>query len=306
MSPEALALDQVKPPRTAYAPVGLWGDVWRRFKHNRAAVAGAILIIAVIAASLAAPLLTSLGIVHDPYDIDVVNNYASPSLGHPLGTDALGRDLLSRVLFGARISLSIGILVQVVILAIGGTVGLVAGYFGGRVDNLLMRGTDVMFAFPELLFVLIMASVLGSGYWNIFLAVGLVSWAFMARLVRAEVLIIKQRDFFSAARASGSRHGRLVARHVIPNALGPVIVSVTFGVPSAIFAEAFLSFVGVGLRPPTPSWGVMIFEGYQAIYAHPIQVLAPAIALSLATLAFNFMGDGLRDALDPTLREVGG
>lgn len=308
MAPEALAMDQATLQKCSVRrdQVGLWGDVWRRFKHNRAAAASAGVIAVLVVASVAAPLLSAVGLLHDPYDIDVTNIYAGPSLDYPLGTDAVGRDLLSRVVFGARISLSIGVLVQVVILAIGGTVGLVAGYVGGRVDNLLMRGTDVMFAFPELLFVLIMASVLGSGYWNIFLAVGLVSWAFLARLVRAEVLSIKQRDFFNAALATGTRPRRIVVRHIIPNALGPVIVSLTFGIPSAIFAEAFLSFVGVGLRPPTPSWGVMIYEGYQAIFAYPIQVLAPAVALSLATLAFNFMGDGLRDALDPTLREVRG
>jgi oligopeptide transport system permease protein len=305
MASEAVVLREGTSHEDRFGHAGPWREVWRRFRCNRLALVGAGVVVFMASVAFAAPLLTSVGVLQDPYDIDVLRVYESPTAEHPFGTDAVGRDLLSRTIFGARISLSIGVLVQFVVLVIGGSVGLVAGFVGGRVDNLLMRFTDVMFAFPDLLFVLIMASVLGPGYWNIFLAVGVVSWAFLARLVRAEVLSIKQRDFLSAARASGTRPLSIVARHVIPNTLGPVIVSLTFGIPAAIFTEAFLSFVGVGLRPPTPSWGVMIYEGYQAIFAYPIQVLVPAVALSLATLAFNFVGDGLRDALDPQMREVG-
>ncbi len=282
--------------------VGLWGNVWQRFRHHRLALAGLTLIAMLTVMALAAPVLTRIGVLADPYQLDVHNINVGISLQYPLGTDQLGRDLLSRTLHGARISLSIGLLVQAIILTIGGPIGLIAGYFGGRIDDLLMRLTDIMFAFPDLLFVLVIASVLGPGYWNILLAVGVVGWAFLARLVRGEVLFIKQQDYIAAARATGTRPGKIVLRHLLPNSLGPVIVSLTFGIPAAIFMEAFLSFVGVGLRPPTPSWGIMINDGYQAIFAYPHQILAPAVAISLTTLSFNFIGDGLRDALDPRMR----
>lgn len=282
--------------------VGLWRDTWRHFRSNRPAVIGLVFVIVLSLVALAAPVLTALGVLGDPLALDYERTSTPPSASHPFGTDALGRDLLSRAVYGARVSLSIAVLLQVVVLVIGGAVGLVAGYAGGRPGNLLMRLTDVMFAFPDLLFVLVIASVLGPGYWKMFLAVGFVSWPYMARLVRGEVLSIKERDFIDAARASGTRPAKIVLRHIVPNSLGPVIVALTFGIPSAIFLEAFLSFVGVGIRPPTPSWGTMINQGYQAIFAHPHQVLVPAVAVSLTTLSFNFIGDGLRDALDPRMR----
>lgn len=279
-----------------------WRDTWRRFRRNRPAVVGLAFVIVLALAAVAAPLLTAAGILVDPLALDYENPNRARVPGHPLGTDSLGRDLLARTVYGARVSLSIGVLLQVVALAIGGAVGIAAGFAGGRLDSLLMRFTDVMFAFPDLLFVLVIASVLGPGYWNIFLAVAVVSWPYLARLVRGEVLSIKRRDFVEAARASGTRPLKIIFRHVVPNALGPVIVALTFGIPAMIFLEAFLSFVGVGIRPPTPSWGTMINEGYQAIFAYPYQVLVPAVAISLTTLSFNFIGDGLRDALDPRMR----
>lgn len=282
--------------------VGLWRDTWRRFRRNRPAVVGLVFVIVLSLVALGAPVLSALGVLADPLALDYQRTSTPPSASHPFGTDALGRDLLSRAVYGARVSLSIAVLLQVVVLVIGGTVGLVAGYAGGRLGNLLMRLTDVMFAFPDLLFVLVIAAVLGPGYWNMFLAVGFVSWPYLARLVRGEVLSIKERDFIDAARASGTGPAKIVLRHVVPNSLGPVIVALTFGIPSAIFLEAFLSFVGVGIRPPTPSWGTMINQGYQAIFAHPHQVLVPAVAVSLTTLSVNFIGDGLRDALDPRMR----
>ncbi len=285
---------------------GLWRDVGQRFRHDRLALTGLAVIGTLTVAAVSAPLLVRIGVLADPLALDMVRANAGSSTQHPLGTDLLGRDLLSRAIFGARISLSIGVGVQLLILVIGGTVGLAAGYLGRRVDNLLMRLTDVMFAFPELLFVLVIAAVLGPGYWNLFLAIGLVGWAFLARLVRGEVLSVKERDYVEAARASGTRPRTILRKHIVPNALGPVIVALTFGVPTAIFAEAFLSFIGAGIPPPTPSWGVMINEGYQAMFAYPLQVLVPAVPISLTTLSFNFVGDGLRDALDPRLRKVAG
>lgn len=282
--------------------LGLWRDSRRRFSRNRRALAGVIFVGVVALLAVAAPLLTAFGVLADPLALNYDAINTPPSHAHLLGTDALGRDLLSRAIYGARVSLSIAVLLQVVILVVGGAVGLAAGYGGGRVDNLLMRLTDVMFAFPDLLFVLVIAAVVGPGYWNMFVAVGVVSWPYLARLVRGEVLSIKQRDFIEAARASGTRPSMVVLRHILPNSLGPVIVALAFGVPSAIFLEAFLSFLGVGIRPPTPSWGTMINEGYHAVFAYPYQVLVPAVVISLTTLSFNFIGDGLRDSLDPKMR----
>lgn len=272
---------------------------WGRFSHNRLAVLGAGLAAALGALAALAPLLADLGVIADPYALDRTNPYGPLSLAHPLGTDQIGRDLLSRTLHGGRASLSIGVLVQAPTVLIGGAVGLVAGYAGGRVDGLLMRLTDVMFVFPDLLFVLVIAAVLGPGYWNIFVALAAVSWVFMARLVRGEVLAVKEREYVEAARVAGATPAGIVLRHIVPNSLGPIIVTVAFGVPAAIFAEAFLSFIGVGLTPPTPSWGSMVREGYVGLFSYPYQLLAPAVAISLASLAFNFIGDGLRDALDP-------
>jgi oligopeptide transport system permease protein len=178
----------------------------------------------------------------------------------------------------------------------------VAGYFGGRIDNALMRFTDVMYAFPDLLFVLIIVAALGPTFLNIFLAIGLVSWVGLARLVRGQVLSIKEKEYVEAARAGGTSPVNVILRHLVPNSLDPVIVTLTFGIPAAIFTEAVLDFLGVGLRPPQPSWGVMVFEGYAAVDAYPFVVIIPCVALLVTMLAFNFIGDGLRDALDPRMR----
>lgn len=281
---------------------GLWSDARGRFRRDRLAMGGLAFVAVLAALALAAPLLAKLGVIADPYSLDTDSSNAGMSAEHPLGADYLGRDLLSRMLHGARISLSIALLLQTAILLVGGTIGLLAGYLGGRLDNVLMRVTDVTFAFPDLLFVLVIASVLGAGYWNIVLAVGAVNWVFLARLVRGEVRSIKPQDYVQAARAGGSSTRRILLRHVVPNSLGPVIVTLTFGIPSAIFIEAFLSFVGVGVQPPTPSWGIMIDEGYEAIFAFPHQILVPAVAMSVTMLAVNFVANGLRDALDPHIR----
>jgi ABC-type dipeptide/oligopeptide/nickel transport system permease subunit len=283
--------------------IGLWTDAWRRFRRNRLAVASLITVLLIITLAIIAPLLQHFGVLADPTKQDVVHNFAPVgTTGHPLGTDDLGRDVLSKVIFGSQVSLAIGILVQAIVLVIGGTIGLVAGYFGGWLDNLLMRFTDIMYAFPDLLFVLIIVAALGPTFINIFVAIGLVGWVGLARLVRGQVLSIKEKEYVEAANAAGSSPFKIILKHLLPNALGPVIVTLTFGIPAAIFTEAVLDFLGVGLRPPQPSWGVMVFEGYGAVDAFPTLVLIPCIALSLTMLAFNFIGDGLRDALDPRMR----
>ena len=283
--------------------IGLWTDAWSRFRRNRLAVGSLAVVILMILLAVIAPILEHFGLIADPTVQDVVNSYAPPgSPHHILGTDDLGRDILAKLLFGAQVSLSIGLLVQVITLTIGGSIGLVAGYYGGWVDNLLMRFTDIMYAFPDLLFVLIIVAALGPTYLNILIAIGFVSWVGLARLVRGQVLSIKEKEFVEAAKAAGTSPVKIIAKHLFPNSLGPVIVVLTFGIPAAIFTEAVLDFLGVGLRPPQPSWGVMVFEGYAAVDAYPSLVLIPCIALSLTMLAFNFIGDGLRDALDPRMK----
>lgn len=291
--------------------IGLWQDAWMRFRRNKLAVGGLAVVTILIVLALGArlPALPSGGglwhLLHltgDPFTQDVTNTYAAPSLQHPMGTDILGRDLMARVFYGASISLSIGIIVQFLILFIGGTIGMIAGYFGGRIDNLLMRFTDIMYAFPDLLLVLIFVAAFGPSFWSIFIAIGLVNWVNLARLVRGQVLSIKEKEYIEAAKMTGSSPTKLILKHLLPNSLGPVIVTLTFGIPAAIFTEAALSFLGIGIRPPEPSWGVMVEDGYAGIFADPLQVLFPAIAVALTMLSFTFIGDGLRDALDPRMR----
>jgi ABC-type dipeptide/oligopeptide/nickel transport system permease subunit len=283
--------------------IGLWSDAWQRFRRNRLAVLGLSIIVLLIIVAVISPLLVHFGLIVDPIKQQVENIEVAPGqMGHPLGTDELGRDTLSRVMYGSRISLSIGILVQAIILPIGLAIGLSAGYFGGRIDNLLMRFTDIWYAFPDLIFVLVLVSVFGPSLLSIFGAIALVNWVNLARLVRGQVLSIKEKEFIEAARSSGSAPFKLIVKHLLPNSLGPIIVTLTFGIPNAIFLEAVLSFLGVGIPPPTPTWGQMVFDGYEAIYANPTSVVFPALAIGFTLLAFSFVGDGLRDALDPRMR----
>ncbi len=279
-------------PRTSR---GLWRDAWRRLLKNRLAMAGLTFIAFAVLIALLAPLLP----LADPTYQYPASSFARPSAQHWLGNDEVGRDMLSRLIYGARISLAVAIGVQILILAIGLTVGGIAGYFGGRVDNLLMRFTDVFYAFPDLLFVIIITAALGASLTNIFIAIGLVNWTDLARLVRGQLLTLRERDFVSAARSLGAPAHRIIGQHLFPNAAGPVIVRLTYGVPQAIFTEAVLSFIGLGVRPPQASWGTMIQRGNEAIFSAPHLVLFPAVAIALTMLAFNFLGDGLRDALDP-------
>ena len=291
--------------------IGLWQDAWQRFRRNRLAIIGAAVVVLLALVAVSANLLVHFGVIASPFTQDVVNIEVGPgSAGHPLGADELGRDTLSRLIFGSRVSLAVGILVQLIILPIGLAIGLAAGYFGGRIDNLLMRFTDIWYAFPDLLFVLVVVSVFQQyTFGNILLqvlmifgAIALVNWVNLARLVRGQVLSIKEKEFIEAARSSGSPPLKLILKHLLPNSFGPIIVVLIFGIPQAIFLEAFLSFIGFGIQPPTPTWGQMVNSGYEAIYANPSAVVFPALAIGLTMLAFSFIGDGLRDALDPRMR----
>ena len=299
VAPIAQAVDW----EVAEQQIGLWQDAWARFRRNPLAVAGAVLVIFLVLVAFLSPLLVHFGIIINPIKQEVEHIEAGPGqFGHPFGTDELGRDTLSRLMYGSRISLSVGILVQGIILPIGLAIGLTAGYFGGRIDNLLMRITDIWYAFPDLIFVLVLVSVFGPSLLSIFGAIALVNWVNLARLVRGQVLAIKEKEYIEAARSSGSPPIKLILKHLLPNALGPIIVTVVFGIPQAIFLEAALSFLGVGIQPPTPTWGQMVFDGYEAIYANPTSVVFPALAIGFTLLAFSFIGDGLRDALDPRMR----
>jgi oligopeptide transport system permease protein len=257
---------------------------------------GFIILLSLLA--IFAPLLTPYGFADQNYD----EIQEGPSWTHPMGTDQLGRDTFARLLYGARTSLAVGIFTQFIVLCIGLPIGAIAGYAGGRTDNYIMRFVDVMYAFPDILLIILLRSIFGGSIYMIFLAIGLVAWVNISRLVRGQILSLKTRDFVSAARAMGGSGGYITMRHLLPNALGPVIVSVTFNIPRAIFTEAALSYIGIGVRPPTPSWGTMIQEGFNLIFSQPYMLLFPAIALALLMLAFTFLGDGLRDALDPRMR----
>ena len=225
-----------------------------------------------------------------------------PEWAHILGTDDLGRDVFSRILYGARTALAVGVIVVGIELVIGLSVGALAGYFGGWLDGLFMRLTDVMFAFPGLLFAIMIVAVLGPGLTNVFVALGAVSWPGMARLVRGQVLSIRQRDYVEAARAVGAPAWRIILVHVLPNGLGPIIVSASLGMGTAILAESSLSFIGIGVQAPAPSWGSMINEAMTEWRTAPHLVLAPGAVIAVVVFAFNFLGDGLNDALNPRRR----
>jgi oligopeptide transport system permease protein len=276
----------------------LWRDGVRRLRHNRLAVAGGVVIAVLCFVAIFADFLAPL-----PY---TKSNFGrlneAPSREYPLGTDQLGRDLLSRMIYGARVSMLVGLGAQVIVVLIGVPIGALSGYLGGRVDMVLTRFVDVMYAFPRLLFVILLMSMLGAGLTNIFIAIGLTGWVGIARQTRAQVLAIKEKEFVDGARALGAGFHRLLVRHILPNALTPLVVAVTFGIPEAIFTEAALSFIGVGINPPTPSWGQMVGEGQQYIRSYWHLCVFPSIAIAVTMLSFTFFGDGVRDALDPKLK----
>ena len=266
----------------------------RRVARSRWTLAGLALVAALALAAAAAPWLAPA----NPYRSELAAALRSPSTAFPLGTDAQGRDVLSRLLFGARLSLAVGLTSQVISLATGLLLGLLAGFRGRWVDAVVMRAADVTLAFPSLLLLIAVAAAVRPSLPVVCVVIGAVGWAGMARLVRGQVLVARGLDYVQAARALGASDVRLVARHVLPNVLGPVIVAATLGVGSAIMAEAALSFVGLGAQPPTPSWGAMIAEGRDLLRVAPWVSLFPGLAIGLTVLGVNLVGDGLRDALD--------
>jgi len=269
----------------------------RAFLRHRLAVAGLVVIALLAFAAIFAPLVAT----HDPDQVDLLAAGQPPSGAHWLGTDEVGRDIFSRLIFGARISLSVGLVAVTIYTVIGIILGAVSGYFGGFVDGLIQRLTDTVMCFPPLIIIIAAVSITGPSIWNVMLIIGLLTWTGTCRLVRAQFLSLREREFVEAARAVGVGNLGLIFRHVLPNTLSPVIVSATFGVASAILTEAGLSFLGLGVQPPTPSWGNLINLAQSATILQRMPWLwaPPGILIAVAVLAINFVGDGLRDALDP-------
>lgn len=273
-------------------------QIFSHLKRDRTALTGLFFVCLLTLTAIFAPWLAP----QDPYAQNLENNLAGPDSEHWFGTDRFGRDILSRVIYGARISLTIAVLSQSLALMIGLLVGTTAGYIGGKVDTILMRVVDVMFAFPDLLLAIAIMAAIGPGFANVFIAIALVGWASIARLVRGQVLSVREADYIQAGRALGLPGWRLIGRHILPNCISPVIVAVTLGMAGAIMSEAALSFLGLGVQPPTPSWGAMISLGRSYIRTAPWLTIFPGLAIALAVLGFNLLGDGLQEALNPQLR----
>lgn len=270
-----------------------------RLRANRLAMAGLVLVALLAAAALAAPWVAP----HDPTAIDARTILAGPSAGHLLGTDDLGRDVLSRLVYGARISLAVGFVSVGIAVLIGTSLGACAGYFGGLVDAVVMRFVDVMLCFPSTFLILAVIAFIGPSIWNVMFVIGVTGWMGVCRLVRAEFLSLRERDFVVAARALGAGDARLIFRHILPNALAPVLVAAVLGVAGAILTESGLSFLGLGVQPPTPSWGNILAAGKDNIDVAWWLSFFPGLAITLTMLGYNMLGEGLRDALDPRLSE---
>lgn len=272
--------------------------VKRLWRENKLAAASAIVILLFILAAILAPVLT-------PYTfdgMDLHNRLAPPSRAHLLGTDEAGRDVLTRMLYGSRVSLLVGIVPTVISMLAGAILGIIAGYSGGRTDAVIMRIADVMLAFPSMFLAMVIMYTLGDGMINIFLALALVNWASVARIVRAETLKLKETEFVEAARSIGMGKLMIMLRHILPNCVPSLIVLFTLNIPSAILSESSLSFLSIGIKAPQASWGLMVNAGRQFLYSQPWLSLSPSVAIMVVVLAFNFLGDGLRDVLDPHLK----
>jgi oligopeptide transport system permease protein len=321
----------------------LWADAFKRLRRNRMAIAGAAFIAFLVFIAVFAPTLAPKGfdeatltdnnaapswivVIFPTMITKSAGGYVTISEQYALGADKFGRDLLSRLLFGARISLAVAFIGPFISTLVGLLVGLTAGYMGGKVDNLLMRAVDVMYAFPTMLLIILLMAFFRTsttqpesgtfvytlnqldnamgGLLFIFIGIGLTAWMGMARLVRGQVLSVREKEYIEAARSIGAKPVTIMFQHILPNIIGPLIVSETLAIPGYISYEAFLSFIGLGVKPPTPSWGSMIAEGALSVQTYPNQVVFPALVLLMTMFAFNFLGDGLRDALDPRLHGV--
>lgn len=268
---------------------------WQRFKLNRLAVVGAGIIAVMIVLAIIGPMIS-------PYtyaDQSLVDANQSPSLAHWFGTDTLGRDIYTRVMYGARISLTIGIVAALLNLVIGVIYGGIAGYFGGKTDRIMMAIVDVLYGIPLLLYVILLMVVIGLGLTSIFIALGIAYWLNMARIVRSQIVKVREEEYIIAAETMGIPKWRILWRHILPNCVGPIIITLTLAIPDAIFTEAFLSFIGLGVNAPMASWGVLASDGISSMRSYPFQLIFPALAISVTMLGFVFLGDGLRNVFDP-------
>ena len=281
------------PPRRSFAAIA-----WKRFQSNRIAMVSAAVLIALVLAATLAPIIST----HDPNEVSIFRSHERPSAEHWLGTDENGRDELSRLLYGARISMLVGFIAMAIGLTIGVLIGSIAGFFGGFVDAVLMRLTDGMLAIPYFFLILIVVAVFGSSVRNLILVIGLTSWMAIARIVRSEVLRLKGQEFVIAAESIGVSSGRILARHIVPHAVPSIIVAATLGIANAILLESALSYLGVGVRPPEASWGNMLSNSQAYLWNNPLLPVYPGVLIFVSVLAFNFVGDALRDALDPRLK----
>jgi oligopeptide transport system permease protein len=282
----------------------LWRDMWHRLLRNRVAVGSGVYIIVITLMAIFAPLVTPYG-RDEP---DFYHNREGPTSAHWFGTDKLGRDVYTRIVYGARVSLGVAFVGSITAMVIGVLYGSVSGYAGGWVDDLMMRFVDLMFGFPTLLFIILMLLIIppnsstGLIMVGLFVSLGVVSWLNVARLVRGQFLSLREKEFVEAAQALGATPSRIIWRHILPNSIGPIVIWLTLRIPALILTESTLSFIGLGVKPPTPSWGGMLSEGWRAMRTTPHLAIAPALAITITMLAFNFFGDGLRDALDPMMR----
>jgi oligopeptide transport system permease protein len=307
-------------PEGTVSGTSLWRDAWRRLLRNKLAVFGMIMVSLIVLAALIGPpiIYATTGYTYDyiPAERNLIRSFppltapdGSFSAAHPMGTDAAGRDVLARVLLGGRISLMVGILSTLISLIIGITYGATAGYKGGRVDEVMMRIVDGLYAIPYMMIVIVLLALFGGQsplgqLFLLFAALGAVSWLTMARIVRGQVISLKNQEFVLAARATGVSTRKIIFRHLVPNVIGPVIVYATLTIPSVMLQEAFLSFLGLGVQAPLASWGSLAAEGIQNIAIFPWQLLFPGITMALTLFSLNFLGDGLRDALDPQMRKL--
>ena len=272
----------------------LWHDAWLRLKKNRAAVTGGMVLAIMVVLAILTPWIA-------PYAYEAQNldlGATPPSAAHWLGTDIFGRDLLTQILYGGRISLAVGFIATAVALAIGVTWGAVAGYVGGRIDSVMMRFVDILYALPFMIFIILLMVVFGRNILLLFLAIGAVEWLTMARIMRTQVQSLRQQEFVEAAVSLGLPPSAIIFKHIIPNALGPIIVYTTLTIPSVMLLEAFLSFLGLGIQPPQTSWGLLISYGAETMEEYPWLLIFPGLALTITLFSLNFLGDGLRDALD--------
>ena len=273
----------------------LWQDAIRRLIQNRAAMVGGITILVLVILAVFAPLIAPYSYSYQNLDIGA----SPPSAEHLLGTDVLGRDLLSRLLYGARISLLVGFVATGVALVIGVSWGIIAGYFGGRIDSVMMRIVDVLYGLPFIIFIILLMVIFGRNIWLLFAAIGAVEWLTMARIVRAQVIGLKNQEFVQAAQVMGVSNFSMFRRHILPNILGPIAVYATLTIPQVMLLEAFLSFLGLGIQPPMSSWGTLIRYGVESMEEHYWLLIYPGLTFTITLFALNFFGDGLRDALDP-------